>query len=209
MLKILFAGLLSLQTFLSFAQGSAVSGSRFLTGELHPESFVTVSQFMAGNREQHKVALSWEVRNQLIEYISIERSINGHDFEALGVLKLDSSKKRMEWIDEQVPSGKISYRLKCSFRNSFQCYTSTISTTVTGALSFKFYPNPVDQILILRSEQPVDIIIMDANGKQRISQTQLSGLQWINVASLEKGVYLLRVYHRSLNSFTQEQLIKK
>lgn len=209
MLKILFAGLLSLQTFLSFAQGSSVSGSRFLTGNLHPEAFTTVSQFMAGNREQHKVALSWEVKNNLIEYISIERSINGRDFEALGALKLDSGKKRMEWIDEQVPSGKISYRLKCSFRNSFQCYTSTISTTVTGALSFKFYPNPVDQILILRSEQPVDIVIMDANGKQRISQTQLSGLQWINVASLEKGVYLLRVYHRSLNSFTQEQLIKK
>lgn len=209
MLKILFAGLLSLQAFLSFAQGSTASGSRFLTGNLHPEVFTTVSQFLASNREQHKVGLSWEVKNNLIEYISIERSINGRDFEALGVLKLDSGKKRMEWIDEQAPSGKISYRLKCSFRNSFQCYTSAITTTVTGALSFKFYPNPVDQILILRSEQPVDIIIMDANGKQRISQTQLSGLQWINVASLEKGVYLLRVYHRSLNSFTQEQLIKK
>lgn len=209
MLKILLAGILCLQTFLSLAQGSAVSGGHFNTGNLHPETFVTVAHLQAFTREQHKVGLSWELRNDRIEYISIERSTNGRDFVTVAVLKQASDKKHMEWLDEEVPSGRISYRLKCSFKNSFQCYTSTVSTTVSGVLAFRFYPNPVDQILILRSEQPVDITILDANGKLRLSQTQLSGLQWINVASLEKGVYLLRVYHRSLNSFTQEQLIKK
>lgn len=209
MLKILLAGSLCLQAFLSLAQGNSASGSHFNTGSLHPESFITVAHFQAFNKEQHKVGLSWELKNNLIEYISIERSSNGRDFETIAVVKQTADKKQMEWLDEQVPSGRISYRLKCSFRNSFQCYTATISTTVAGVLAFRFYPNPVDQILILRSEQPVDISILDANGKLRISQTQLSGLQWINVASLEKGVYLLRVFHRSLNSFTQEQLIKK
>ena len=66
---------------------------------------------------------------------------------------------------------------------------STISTTVTGALSFKLLrlESKYDQILILRSvaiDRFISSSVLMSNGKQRISQTQLSGLQWINVASI-------------------------
>ena len=78
----------------------------------------------------------------------------------------------------------------------------------TCALPIWFYPNPVDQVLIIRSEYPVDLTIMDANGKARITVSNTSGLQLLNLASLEKGAYLIRVFNRSQNTSQLERLIK-
>ena len=77
-----------------------------------------------------------------------------------------------------------------------------------GYVAFKFYPNPVDHVLIIRSDAPLDVMISDANGRLRISETRVQGLHTINVSSLEKGVYLLRIVNKLTNMLTQEKLMK-
>jgi hypothetical protein len=77
-----------------------------------------------------------------------------------------------------------------------------------GVTAFKFYPNPVDNILIIRSEDALDVQILDATGKPKISLNQIQGLQTINVSTLEKGIYLLRVTNKKTTLVTQEKLIK-
>jgi hypothetical protein len=42
----------------------------------------------------------------------------------------------------------------------------------------------------------------------RLSQTNLLGLQTINVSTLEKGIYLLRLNNRLANTIVQERLVK-
>ena len=79
---------------------------------------------------------------------------------------------------------------------------------IAGDISFKFYPNPVDNILIIRSENILDVQIIDAGGKLRISQANVQGLQTINVSSLETGVYVLRLHNRSANTIVQDRLLK-
>jgi hypothetical protein len=62
--------------------------------------------------------------------------------------------------------------------------------------------------LIIRSEFAIDMQIVDANGKARITQNKLQGLQTLNVASLEKGMYILRISNLTTGMVTQERLLK-
>ena len=79
---------------------------------------------------------------------------------------------------------------------------------IVGDISFRFYPNPVDNILIVRSEGALDVQVLDAAGKVRVSQSRLQGIQTINVSTLEKGIYYLRINNRSTGVVTQEKLLK-
>jgi hypothetical protein len=79
---------------------------------------------------------------------------------------------------------------------------------ISGSQVFRFYPNPVDNLLIIRTENPVEVSIVDAGGKSRLNQSVSAGLQTLNVASLEKGVYLIRIFNRQTNQLQQEKLIK-
>jgi hypothetical protein len=51
-------------------------------------------------------------------------------------------------------------------------------------------------------------MITDANGRLRVSASRVQGLHTINVASLEKGVYLIRVINKLTNVMSQEKLMK-
>ena len=84
----------------------------------------------------------------------------------------------------------------------------TVSVAVAGYIDCKFYPNPVDHILIVRSDTPIDVTISDANGKVRVTENRVRGLHTINVSSLEKGIYLIRFSNKLINVISQEKLIK-
>lgn len=77
-----------------------------------------------------------------------------------------------------------------------------------GDVTLKFYPNPVDQILIVRSDLPVDVQITDGNGRPRITEARVQGLHTMNVSSLEKGIYIIRFSDKLTNVIFQEKLIK-
>ena len=68
-----------------------------------------------------------------------------------------------------------------------------------ASATFKFYPNPVDHVLIVRSESALDVVIADATGRIRITQSRVQGLHAINVSSLEKGIYLIRFINKHTN----------
>ncbi|MBL0135205.1 MAG: T9SS type A sorting domain-containing protein [Chitinophagaceae bacterium] len=158
-------------------------------------------------KDNSKVKISWKPGTIRSEFYSIERSVNGAAFETIGVIK-QTSEAVIDWQDELPVAGKDQYRIRCTLGDGSQRYSATTSAIIAGNISFRFYPNPVDNVLIVRSENPVDIVIIDGNGKTRISQNQLSGLQMINVSSLEKGIYLIRVYNRYLNTQIQDRLVK-
>jgi hypothetical protein len=159
-------------------------------------------------RDNSKIILSWKITGSSAEFFTIERSNNNKEFEIIAVLKQLPANHKMEWIDEQPARGKNQYRIRCSLADGSLRYSKSVSVLVGGNIAFRFYPNPADNILIIRSEQPIDFAIVDGNGKVRISQQQVSGLQLINVSTLEKGVYVLRVFNRQSNVLMQDKLVK-
>lgn len=201
MFKILLSGMLCLYGTIACSQDPDES----LSGRDSSEFTDALTFFV---RDNSKVSLSWKVLTSQCEFFSIERSCNGKEFETIGVLKQVAGSARVDWTDEQPAVGKNIYRVRYSFGNGSQWYTRSVVAFISGSQVFRFYPNPVDNLLIIRTENPVEVSIVDAGGKSRLNQSVSAGLQTLNVASLEKGVYLIRIFNRQTNQLQQEKLIK-
>jgi hypothetical protein len=160
--------------------------------------------------ENARVILGWkQPEDTSLAFAVIERSTGGRNFEVVAVIKKSDIKSMNEWIDDAPPKGRSLYRVKFSGKDGQQpVYSKSAEATIMGDISFRFYPNPVDNILIIRSEAQLDIQILDAVGKQRIAINNLQGLQTLNVTSLEKGIYFLRINNHTTGLITQEKLLK-
>ncbi|OQP67361.1 hypothetical protein A3860_03140 [Niastella vici] len=159
--------------------------------------------------ENARVILNWkQPEDTSLTFAVIERSTGGRNFEVVAVLKQSEIKPENEWIDEAPPKGRSLYRVRFSGKEVQPAYSKAVETLIAGDISFRFYPNPVDNILIIRSEAVLDIQVVDAVGKQRIGINNLQGLQTLNVSGLEKGIYFLRINNHTTGLLTQEKLLK-
>lgn len=168
-----------------------------------------VTNLAAVIKEKTKVVLNWRLtKSGAGEFVAVERSVNGRDFEMVAILKQASSGDWYEWVDDSPAKGRNAYRIRHAGRTGVDQYSLIATTLIAGDISFKFYPNPVDNILIIRSEHAADVQIIDGRGAVRLSQSGIHGLQTINVTTLEKGMYVLRVVNRVTGTVTQEKLLK-
>ncbi len=158
--------------------------------------------------DKSKVSLAWSVNDSLPDFFIIERSENGRQFEVVTVLNNLQKKPDYQWVDDSPKKGRSFYRIKYAFDQGPYLYSSTVNAAISGYIDYKFYPNPVDHILIVRCETPIDVQIMDGNGKVRITETRIRGVHTINVTSLEKGVYIIRFSNKLTNVISQDKLIK-
>ncbi|MHA4843026.1 T9SS type A sorting domain-containing protein [Flavitalea antarctica] len=199
--------ILSLSAFLCLAQeAGSLLPERAVNS---PDSSYYITDLVHIIKENTRVILNWRLADSSItDFFSIERSCNSKEFEVVAVIKMAQVSQWFEWIDESPAKGKNIYRIKCSAKDNRQFYSKPINVQIAGDISFKFYPNPVDNILIIRSDNPLDVQIIDGTGKMRLSQGNLQGLQTINVSTLEKGIYILRLNNRLANTIVQERLIK-
>ena len=173
------------------------------------DSISVVSDLSTVVKENNKVLLTWKVRDSVVpEFFSVERCVNGKDFDIIAVIRLSKTNLKYEYVDESPVKGKSIYRIRCAWKEGTQLYSMPVTVQLTGDATFKFYPNPVDNILIIRSEAPLDVQLLDASGKTRIVLNQVQGLQTINVSTLEKGIYLLRATNKRTNVISQDKLIK-
>ena len=173
------------------------------------DSSVQVTNLAAVVKEKTRVVLNWRLpKHGGAEFVAVERSVNGRDFEMVAILKQASSGDWYEWVDDSPAKGKNAYRIRHAGRTGVDQYSLIASTLIAGDISFKFYPNPVDNVLIIRSEHAADVQIIDGRGAVRLSQSGLHGLQTINVSTLEKGMYVLRVANKVTGTVSQEKLLK-
>jgi hypothetical protein len=174
----------------------------------YEDSNKIVTDFTSRIADNSKVVLSWGANGTLPAFFAIERGDNGKNFEIVSVLSNLGKQSVFQWTDDSPIRGKSYYRIRYAYKQGDSLYSKTLPISIAGYVSFKFYPNPVDQILIVRSDAPLDVTITDANGRLRISQARVQGISPINVSSLEKGVYLIRFINRLTNVMTQEKLMK-
>jgi len=160
-------------------------------------------------KDNSKVVINWKNSERVSpEYVTVERSCAGRDFEMVAVLKQPGQGKEFEWVDDAPGKGRNLYRIRFNGEDGQPYYSKVVTALIAGDISFRFYPNPVDNILIVRAESPLDVQFLDASGKIRLSQTRLQGIGTINVSSLEKGIYYLRIYNRTTGITTQEKILK-
>ena len=147
--------------------------------------------------QDKKISLQWEVRTDSSQYFTIERSVEGKTFETIGIIKATDQLYKYEFADEYPTRGQAYYRIRYTAKNGTEQHSDPITVVLPGSTSFRFYPNPADNLLIVRSDFPIELVITDGFGKQRISKSLSPGPQVIDVSFLEKGVYILRITDKS------------
>jgi Secretion system C-terminal sorting domain len=195
----------SMLTSICYCQFSELLHPVISNLQTHSKNIVT--DFTYTLKGSESVHLTWKVKtNASVDFFAVERSANGKDFEMIEVLKSVPG-DQLELVDGSPLTGRNYYRIKTSFRGR-PVYSTTLIAYIGGELPYKFYPNPTDNILIVRSDVPLDVQIADGSGAVRVSQAKVQGLQTINVAALEKGVYMIRFTNRASNTVTTEKLFK-
>jgi hypothetical protein len=186
-----------------------VPGFQFPIDEKYHSNESVIKKFSAVAKDVNKVLINCAISDSsFIDFITIERSSNNKEYQVVSVIKVEPENRSFEWIDEVPERGQNQYRIRYSLVQGKQAFSKPVSVSITGDTFFKFYPNPVDNILIVRSEIPIEVQVADGSGKVRVPSNKVNGLQTINVSSLEKGVYLLRITNKLTNAISQEKLIK-
>ena len=204
LLLIISASLLVLAGYSQNAVPDPVSPSEVVTED--PNRAIGPLQLAA---DPSRVTVSWKVEDgKMPDFFAIERSENGKTFQTIAVLNTPLPKPLFQWIDEAPRKGECFYRIRYAGQEGQTLYSATASVVVTGRINIKFYPNPVDHILIVRSEMPLDVQIADANGRIRVSSNRPENLHTLNVSGLEKGIYVIRFINKLTNIISQEKLVK-
>lgn len=160
-------------------------------------------------KDHKRIVLEWSFNNfNSDRFFTIERSSNGKDFEVIAVIKGLKGQSLFEFTDELPPAINNYYRVKTVFSENQVIYSKIISRGVSDVTFCKFYPNPVEKMLIVRTESPVEIRIIDPLNKVRISKQLDIGLQLIDVNNLEKGLYIITLFQKESNRLITDKLIK-
>ncbi|HUQ64990.1 MAG TPA: T9SS type A sorting domain-containing protein [Flavitalea sp.] len=206
MFKILLSIYVSFLALSSYSQSpSELSGPSDVVIE---DPNRVINELLSRITDNSKIILSWIVTGSLPRYFAIERSDNGKSFEVVSVLSNLNEQKIFQWTDDDPKKGKSFYRIRYAYQQGDSLYSKTIPVSIAGYVAFKFYPNPVDHVLIVRTDAPLDVMITDANGRLRVSVSHVQGLHTINVSNLEKGIYLIRFINKLTNLMSQEKLMK-
>ena len=84
----------------------------------------------------------------------------------------------------------------------------SINDTIKPDAALTLYPNPVKDVLYLKSETKIDkIVIFDINGK-KLLEKELNGNDKINVESLLKGIYLIQIFAQNEEKSNSLKFIK-
>ena len=144
------------------------------------------------------------------DYYLVEKSLDGVHFETMSAIGTSTSVEDTNFsiTDNAVGNGMVYYRIRIAGEQGKVIYSKTISTSLKLVSDFRFYPYPVDKLLIIRSYHPVLIQVMDGYGIIWFSKEVEAGMQIINVSTLQKGNYILKATNRETNSILSEQLIK-
>jgi Secretion system C-terminal sorting domain len=155
-----------------------------------------------------KLQLQWGLNNnEQPGFFNIERSsYKQGPFEVLAVIRQDSGLQK--FIDEQPLRGNSYYRVKWLPENGLPQFSRIVGSSIAGDMTCKFYPNPVDNVLIVRSEQDLELLLTDANGKVWTNVKLRSGLQTVDVSTLDKGLYIITLTQSESGRVITQKLIK-
>jgi len=143
------------------------------------------------------------------DFFIVEKSSDALHFEMLSAIDASpgmDSVYSME--DNSVGPGMVSYRIRITGKDGKELCSKTMNMNSIPSADFRFYPNPVDKLLIIRSSRALNIQVMDAYGVVWFGQDVDAGMQIVNVSALQKGNYILKATDKTTNTVISEQLVK-
>ncbi|HOA37545.1 MAG TPA: T9SS type A sorting domain-containing protein [Flavihumibacter sp.] len=172
------------------------------------ETLLELEEPMSSGRGKLQLRWRWKEKRDS-GYLRVERSaLQNGPYEVLSVIRLDVSQPTGGFTDDLPLRGLNHYRLVYVSTRGDKKASRTVSTGLAGEMSCRFYPNPVDNILIVRAEQPLEMLLSDASGKPRLALKLKAGLQTVDVSNLDKGLYIITLIQTDTGRHITEKLMK-
>jgi hypothetical protein len=174
-----------------------------------PESNIAFSLFTV-NALNGQAVLRWAAPSVKTEdFFVIEKSVDAIHFDVISAMEASAGSDSVYSVtDNAVGSGAVSYRIRITGNDGRELCSKTINVNSVSDVDFKFFPNPVDKLLIVRSSHALNIQVMDAYGTIKFIQDVEAGMQIVNVSALQKGNYILKATDKATNTVISEQLVK-
>lgn len=163
-----------------------------------------------GEISNNAAVLNWQTTNEINsrEFI-IERSTDGLHFENIGIVAATGNNlqnSRYSFIDNNIPAGRLFYRLKTLDHDGKSDY-STVITLSYSKDRFTFYvlPNPASDLIAVQFkgllELDTEVKLYNMEGKL-IQQTNINKGQTIayfNIETLYAGTYIVRIQNNAVS----------
>ncbi|WP_159472583.1 T9SS type A sorting domain-containing protein [Dyadobacter sp. 3J3] len=181
---------------------SQESNNQALYGSTNGALPVTLTSFTA-TKEGQVAQLKWSTTAETnSDRFEIERSLNGKNWDLIGTQKSNgesTSLKNYTFSDAKPLNGENLYRLKMIDRDATFAYSRIQSLTFSSDLITSFYPNPVAEKLIIKTDDfslVKNVKIFDANGRT-VYQSSATPSNEINVQNLSAGLYVVQMVSKS------------
>lgn len=163
---------------------------------------IELTAFGATMTTEHNVELDWSIPatgNQ--DYFSIERSTDGLEFSSIGTVEGDAHSLDYQYVDMAPAPGSNYYRLAQLDVNGQIIYSQVamVLNNVDGGVALQAYPNPASDVLnlsVVTASGKGQAALYDITGRV-VQELDLAGMEAgtasMDVAHLERGVYILRL----------------
>ena len=167
-----------------------------------------------GVTRKGQVVLNWETAREANNNgFSVERSLDGKQFDAIGFVKAKSANNNggnYEYIDNAVSlsASTAYYRLKQLDLDGKSEYSKVIIVKSNESTATRFYPTVTTGDLTVEtgSDAPSAVKISDLNGRTVLAKT-ITGTAKVDVSTLNAGVYILSFNYAG--TLTVGKFIKK
>jgi Secretion system C-terminal sorting domain len=169
-----------------------------------------VLSFFTVTAQNGRAVLRWSAPSVKPEdFFIVEKSSDALHFNMVSAMDASAGVDSVFSLeDNSVGAGTVSYRIRITGKDGKELCSKSVNMNSTTAADFKFYPNPVDKLLIIRSSHPLTVQVTDADGLVWFGQDIEAGMQIVNVSSLQKGNYILKATDKATNTVISEQLVK-
>ena len=168
-----------------------------------PVKLVSFTAVTAGKNAN----ITWQSASQInTKLFDLQRSVDGSKFSSIYNTSAAGNSNtgiKYSFIDRDIPSGSIFYRLKIIDNDGTTSYSKVVKvfSTINDLFITNIYPNPAtSQVSIswnARSAGNTIAKVFDISGKKMISQKLVTfpgmNLHQLQVSSLSKGTYLLKL----------------
>lgn len=152
-----------------------------------------------GENRSGENRLFWTTLSEINnDYFTVERSTDALEFEAIGQLKgagNSATQLDYEFIDKNPPSGIVYYRLRQTDFDQAYSFSKMITLTNTKEINLTLYPNPVEDIIVVTSNNSINTVsVYSIVGKQLLSLQPDNGFNFkLNLNQLSAGTYFISV----------------
>lgn len=100
---------------------SQTTGIDYINTPVSVDSVSIVSELATIVKDNNRVLLTWKVNDSIIpEFFSVERSVNGKDFDIIAIIKISRLNFKYEYSDESPVKGRSIYRIRCAWKEGYR-----------------------------------------------------------------------------------------